>query len=707
MTDISQHNEPAERYFNRELSWLAFNGRVLEEARNPNNPLLERVNFLSICGKNLDEFIMVRLAGLMDQQLYGIQSLSIDGKNAKEQLGDIRVKMDDLMQNLQQCWLDLRVELDHHHVSVIGKNNLSDIDLEWLEGYFYDNLFPVLTPIAVDPAHPFPFVPNLGIAQLFTLKRPDQKKPQNSVILFPSKLKRFVPLPQWDNDDSGNSQRFILVEEVIEIFLDSLFPQFELIDSGLIRITRDSELDVEEDAEDLVLDFERAIKRRRRGRAVRVSSTEETPQHLLQLVMEQLQVEERDVKQVEGMVGLAHLDELLDIDRSDLRFPSFTVRFPERINDFHGDCFAAIAAKDIVVHHPYESFDVVVRFVEQAARDPDVISIKGTLYRTSSDSPIIAALIEAAENGKSVTALVELRARFDEEANIRWARNLERAGVQVVYGFVDLKTHAKVTLVTRRAETGLKSYVHFGTGNYHPKTAKIYTDLSYFTCNETLCRDAAYFFNFVTGYAPPRDMKKLVLAPRDLRNHFLNLIDQEIAFANENKPATIWAKMNSLLDPAIIDKLYEASQAGVTIELVVRGICSLRPGIKGLSETITVRSIVGRFLEHSRIYCFGNGHHLPSDKALVYTASADWMPRNLDGRVEVCVPIENPTVHAQILNQIMMANLRDKKQSWLLQPDGSYERQEADENSVSAHEYFMINPSLSGRGKALKKEMKK
>lgn len=693
---------PINRYINRELSWLAFNQRVLEEAQNSHNPLLERLNFLSISGSNLDEFVMVRVAGLMDQQLYGIQSLSIDGKTPKQQLKGIRKEIEQLMDKQQACWNRLRSELKKGGIEVVNKDELTKAETTWLADYFSENIFPVLTPIAVDPAHPFPFMPNLSTAQLFTLRPPKGKHNQVSVIQFPPKLKRFVTL-ELDDEASDERIRIIPAEEVIELFIDVLFPHFKLLDSGIIRVIRDSDLDIEDDAEDLVRGFERAIKRRRRGRSVRINVSKNTPQALRQLVMEQLHVEERDVVEVEGIIGLAQLSELMSIDRADLRYPSFTVRFPERIEDYEGDCFAAIAEKDIVVHHPYESFDVVVRFLQQAAADPDVISIKSTLYRTSSNSPIVAALIEAAENGKSVTALVELKARFDEEANIRWARDMERAGVQVVYGFVKLKTHAKITLVTRKAEGGLQSYAHFGTGNYHPKTAKFYTDLSYFTCNETLCRDAAYLFNFVTGYAPPRDMQKLVIAPKHLRKKLLRLIDKEIAHAKAGRPANIWAKMNSLLDADTIDALYRASQAGVKINLIVRGICSLRAGVEGLSENITVKSIVGRFLEHARIYAFGDGHELPSEEAKLFIASADWMPRNFDGRVEVMVPIENKTVHAQILGQIMLANLKDEKQSWMLKEDDTYERMPYKKNGLSAHEYFMTNPSLSGRGKALKK----
>ncbi len=691
---------PQNRFLNRELSWIAFNERVLEEAENPYNPLLERVNFLSISASNIDEFTMVRVAGLMDQLVYGVSTTSIDGKSTEQQLEAIRDAMKKLAKRQQQCWQALREELQHADIILINKSEqLSAKDRQWLHEYFMDNFFPVLTPIAVDPAHPFPFIPNLGIAQLFKIRQLANNKSRIAVVLFPPKICRFVLLPR----DKKGCYRLIRAENIIELFLDNLFPGFNLEQSAVIRVIRDSELDISEKAKDLVTGFEQAIKRRRRGRVVRLETSADIPQPLLDKVMQNLQVQPEDVLKLHNIVGLSQVGELTQLPCPHLKYKPFNVRFPERIEDFDGDCFAAIAAKDIVVHHPYESFDVVVQFIKQAARDKDVLSIKGTLYRTSDDSPIIAALIEAAENGKSVTAVVELKARFDEEANIRWARDLERAGVQVVYGFVKLKTHAKVTLVTRRTGNKLKSYVHYGTGNYHPSTAKIYTDLSFFTCDETLCRDAAHFFNFVTGYAQPRDIRKLIMAPKTLRSELMELIANEIEHAKSGRPANIWAKMNALLDPHIIDALYEASQAGVVINLVVRGICSLRPGVSGLSDNITVKSIVGRFLEHARIYAFGNGYKLPSNKAKLYISSADWMPRNLDHRVELMIPIENPTVHAQILGQIMVANLKDEKQSWMMQADGSYIRMPYDEHGFCAHDYFMNNPSLSGRGKALGK----
>ncbi|MFO0389696.1 MAG: RNA degradosome polyphosphate kinase [Alphaproteobacteria bacterium] len=693
---IPKHSH--ERYINRETSWLAFNTRVLEEAANPNVPLAERINFLAISASNLDEFFMVRVAGLKDYVDQGVTKKSIDGLSPAEELEAISKRSLTMVEKQHECWITLREALAKENIHIIKAATLDEKDAAWLEEYFLENVFPVLTPIAIDPAHPFPFLPNLGLALVLHLSTVEKTRSQISIVPLPHRLPRFIHLPA-----KGKKQRFVMLEDVIETYCNMLMPGFKKTDSALFRIIRDSELDVEEENTDFVRNFERALKQRRRGRVIRTKFAAPASRSLVQFVSEHLKIDANDVFEVSGMLGLASLRSLLEYMPVDLRYSPFKARFPERINDYGGDCFAAIAAKDIVVHHPFESFDVVVQFLKQAAEDPDVVSIKQTLYRTSKDSPIAKALITAAEAGKSVTALVELKARFDEEANIQWARDLERAGAQVVYGFVTLKTHSKVTLVTRRESGKLVSYVHFGTGNYHPTTAKIYTDLSYFTCDPVLCRDAAYLFNFVTGYAPPKSFKKLVIAPRDLRKHLTQLIHDEICHVKKGKPGAIWAKMNALVDPEIIDALYEASQAGVIIELVVRGICCLRPGVPGLSENIRVKSIIGRFLEHSRIYCFGGGHGLPSPDAKVYIGSADWMPRNLDWRVETMIPIENATVHEQIMGQIMVANLKDEKQSWVMQPDGTYQRLISTNNSLSAHDYFIQNPSLSGRGKSLKK----
>ncbi len=687
------------RFINRETSWLAFNLRVLEEAENNSHPLMERLNFLSISASNLDEFYMVRVAGLKDYVRQGITKQSPDGMTPTQELDVVENTVAKMVERQHRCWIELRAKLEKHDIKILKPEELSKKEQYWLEQHFLENIFPVLTPIAIDPAHPFPFLPNLSLALVFQLianEGAGGASEQIAIIPLPARLPRFIALP-------GKKLRFVMLEDAIKMFLSVLMPKFLAHDSALFRIIRDSELEVEEEDKDFVRNFELAVKQRRRGRVIQIKFAAPASHSLVQFVSEQMHVELENVIDVEGLLGLANLKELLDYAPPSLRFSAFKVRFPERINDYGGNCFAAIAAKDIVIHHPFETFDVVIQFLRQAAEDPDVVSIKQTLYRTSKDSPIGRALIAAAEAGKSVTVLVELKARFDEETNIKWARDFENAGVQVVYGFVSLKTHAKVTLVTRRENNKLVSYVHFGTGNYHPTTAKSYTDLSFFTSDPDLCRDAAYLFNFVTGNAPPREFKKLITAPRDMRKRLIAMIEAEIHHVKNGRKGTIWAKMNSLVDEQIIDALYKASQAGVIIELVVRGICCLRPNVAGLSENIRVKSIVGRFLEHSRIYCFGNGHEMPSPDAKVFIGSADWMPRNFDRRVEVIVPIENPTVHEQVMGQIMMANLKDENQSWILQADGLYKRLTPTSGSISAHDYFIKNPSLSGRGTSLKK----
>ncbi|MGV6840547.1 MAG: RNA degradosome polyphosphate kinase [Planktomarina sp.] len=700
--DLPEALEGPKRYLNRELSWLKFNWRVLEEASNPKVPLLERLRFISISATNLDEFYTVRVAGLRELARAGNTTPAADGLTPAQQLELIDENARALVDTQQKTLSTLLCEMANQDIAILTRADITDDERAHLDDRFIHDVFPILSPLAIDPAHPFPFIPNEGFALALELEKIKGKRRLKALLPIPQQIDRFMRLP-------GDTARYLPLEELLLMQVERLFPGYSVKGHCAFRVLRDSDLEVEEEAEDLVREFETALKRRRRGQAIRLNLSADAPSGLKDMIMDEFNVQDHEVMETDGFLGLADLNELVADDRPDLLWPNFTPRVPERVTDHEGDMFAAIKQKDMLLHHPYETFDMVVRFLQQAARDPNVVAIKQTLYRTSKRSPIVEALCEAAEDGKSVTALVELKARFDEAANIRQSRRLERAGAHVVYGFMHLKTHAKISTVVRREGDRLVTYTHFGTGNYHPITARIYTDVSFFTCDDELGRDATRVFNYLSGYADPEGLSNLAISPIGLKAKLLDHITAEVENAKAGKPAAIWAKMNSLIDRKVIDALYDASNAGVQISLVIRGICGLRPGVKGLSENIRVKSVVGRFLEHSRIVCFGNGHDLPSKKAKVYISSADWMGRNLNRRVETLVEIKNPTVKAQIVSQIMAANLADVAQSWVMDANSIYVRPVVPEGSFAfnCHKFFMENPSLSGRGKAGAKDVPK
>ena len=689
------------KYINREISWLKFNLRVLAEASNLKNPTLERLKFLAIAANNLDEFFMVRVAGIYTQIKDKVSFLSHDGLTSEQQLKNIIINTKKLLSNSNEAWSKLKIDLDKSGILFASYRDLNKSEKVRLNKIFRENIYPVLTPLIIDPSHPFPFIPNKGHFLVMLLNKRNKNKKFYATILIPQNIDRFINI-----SNRADVKKYLSIEHIISNYVNYLFPGYRLNKYTSVRIIRDSDIEFEEEAEDLILYLEKALKKRRRGRIVKLEIRSNADPLLKKFVYKKLDVTEDEVYEMESFVGVHQIDQIYNKKNANLVFKSFNPRQVERLKQFNDDYFATIKAKDFIVHHPYETFDAVIQFLNQAAEDPNVIAIKQTLYRTTSDSPIVKALIQASEKGKSVTAVVEVKARFDEETNISLASTLEKAGVQVVYGFIKLKTHAKSSLIVRKEKNKLVSYVHLGTGNYHPINAKIYTDLSFFSSDKIICEDVEKFFNYITTYAEPKKLKKIILSPLFLRTKLYSLIDQEIENKSKGKHAEIWIKLNSLVDKAMIDKLYEASNAGVKICLFVRGICCLKPGIKGLSENIIVKSIVGRFLEHSRIFCFANGEMMPSRSNLAFFSSADLMTRNLNRRVELFIPIENSTVHEQVLDQIMLANYKDAENSWFLKSDESYEKINVTaEDNFSAHSYFMKNPSLSGRGSSINLNM--
>ncbi len=658
-----------EYYENRELSWLKFNYRVLNEARDKNIPLLERLKFVSITSSNLDEFFMVRVASLKDMVHAGYKKTDIAGMTAKEQLEAINKDTRSLVEMQYSTYNRSLVPLLHNHgIEIISAyEELDEVQGEYVDRYFEETVYPVLTPMAVDASRPFPLIRNksLNIAALLNKKGDKKEELEFATVQVPSVLSRIVQIPSQDE----GSKTFILLEQIIERNIHRLFLNYHVVCAWPYRIMRNADLTIDEDeAEVLLQEIQKQLKKRQWGEVIRLEVEDKIDKRLLGILKEDLHIAQEDIFKINGPLDLTFLMKMYGIEGADdLRYEPYQ---PQRVPQIvpGEDIFAAIRKGDILLHHPYQTFDPVVDFIKQASLDPDVLAIKQTLYRVSGNSPIIASLAQAAENGKQVSVLVELKARFDEENNIVWAKKLEKAGCHVIYGLVGLKTHSKIALVVRKEEDGIRRYIHLGTGNYNDSTAKLYTDLGMFTCSEAIGEDATAVFNMLSGYSEPPSWNKLAVAPIWLRKRFLKLIKREIKHAQAGREAFIRAKMNSLCDRDVIGALYEASAAGVKIDLVVRGICCLKVGIPGISENITVRSIVGNFLEHSRIFWFHN-----DGQEEIYMGSADWMPRNLDRRVEILFPVENETLMEQI-RHILELQLADNMKSHILQPDGRYEK---------------------------------
>jgi polyphosphate kinase len=679
-------NDP-QYYINRELSWLEFNNRVLYEACDPRTPLLERLKFLAIFSSNLDEFFMVRVAGLKQQVEATVNLLTTDGRTPQKQLDDIRLHLHPQLKKQNTEFQEvLQPLLRQQGICILDYIELNQQQRNYLDNYFQEQIFPVLTPLAVDPSHPFPHISNLSLNLAVVVKNPDTEEEFFARVKVPQVLPRFLPLPpELRTEDNGKTANWsgIPLEQAIAHNLESLFPGMSIQEYHPFRITRDADLELEEDeAEDLLLAIEQELRKRRMGGTpVRLEIRSQTPESIRSRLLQDLGLTENDIYEVDGLLGLRDLMYFLLLPLPDLKDPPRQSVVPSRLQRLKESCinpdvpepedgkdfFSVIREKDLLVHHPYQSFSgTVVRFITSAAHDPNVLAMKMTLYRTSGDSPIVNALIAAAENGKQVSVLVELKARFDEENNIYWARRLERVGVHVVYGLVGLKTHSKIVLVVRREKDKMRRYVHIGTGNYNPKTARLYTDLGLFSCREELGADLTDVFNFLTGYSRQKSYREIIVAPVNMRDRFLELIKREIENVQNGFSGRIVAKMNALVDPQIISALYEASRAGVQIDLIIRGICCLRPGLLNLSHNIRVISIIGRFLEHSRIYYFYN-----NNQEEIYIGSADWMRRNLDRRVEVITPIKDQEI-AKDLQEILGIMLADNRHAWELQPDGNY-----------------------------------